>query len=35
MHFNILTIFPELFPGTLGAGVVGRALNKIYGRWIL
>lgn len=28
MHFNILTIFPELFPGTLGAGVVGRALNK-------
>ncbi len=28
MHFNILTIFPELFPGTLGAGVVGRALNN-------
>ncbi len=28
MHFNILTIFPELFPGTLGAGVVGRALDK-------
>ena len=28
MHFNILTIFPELFPGTLGAGVVGRALEK-------
>lgn len=28
MHFNILTVFPELFPGTLGAGVVGRALDK-------
>ena len=28
MHFNILTIFPELFPGTLGAGVVGRARDK-------
>lgn len=28
MHFNILTIFPEMFPGTLGAGVVGRALER-------
>lgn len=28
MHFNILTIFPEMFPGTLSAGVVGRALDK-------
>ena len=28
MHFNILTIFPEMFPGTLGEGVVGRALDK-------
>ncbi|MCL1892283.1 MAG: tRNA (guanosine(37)-N1)-methyltransferase TrmD [Alphaproteobacteria bacterium] len=27
MHFNILTIFPEMFPGTLGGGVVGRALS--------
>ena len=26
MLFNILTVFPEMFPGTLGAGVVGRAL---------
>ena len=26
MHFNILTVFPEMFPGTLGGGVVGRAL---------
>ncbi len=26
MHFNILTVFPEMFPGTLGTGVVGRAL---------
>ena len=28
MHFNILTIFPEMFPGTLGGGVVGRAVNR-------
>ena len=28
MHFNILTVFPEMFPGTLGKGVVGRALDK-------
>lgn len=28
MHFNILTIFPEMFPGTLGSGVVGRALEN-------
>ncbi|MCL1902206.1 MAG: tRNA (guanosine(37)-N1)-methyltransferase TrmD [Alphaproteobacteria bacterium] len=28
MHFDILTIFPEMFPGTLGGGVVGRALNN-------
>ncbi len=26
MHFNILTVFPEMFPGTLSGGVVGRAL---------
>ncbi|HNY25287.1 MAG TPA: tRNA (guanosine(37)-N1)-methyltransferase TrmD [Alphaproteobacteria bacterium] len=31
MNFNILTIFPEMFPGTLNGGVVGRALeNKIW-----
>ena len=28
MHFNILTVFPEMFPGTLAGGVVGRALDK-------
>ncbi len=28
MHFNILTIFPEMFPGTLSGGVVGRGLDK-------
>ncbi|MBQ0013349.1 MAG: tRNA (guanosine(37)-N1)-methyltransferase TrmD [Proteobacteria bacterium] len=28
MHFNILTIFPEMLPGTLAGGVVGRALEK-------
>jgi len=31
MNFNILTIFPEMFPGTLSGGVVGRALeNKVW-----
>ena len=31
MHFNILTVFPDMFPGTLGGGVVGRALaDKIW-----
>jgi tRNA (guanine37-N1)-methyltransferase len=28
MHFDIITIFPEMFPGTLGSGVVGRALEN-------
>ncbi len=28
MHFNILTIFPEMFPGTLSGGVVGRAWER-------
>lgn len=28
MHFNILTIFPEMFPGTLSGGVIGRALER-------
>ena len=28
MHFNILTVFPEMFPGTLSGGVVGRALER-------
>ena len=28
MHFNILTIFPGMFPGTLNGGVVGRALER-------
>lgn len=28
MHVNILTIFPEMFPGTLGGGVVGRAHDR-------
>ncbi len=28
MHFNVLTIFPEMFPGTLSGGVVGRGLDK-------
>ncbi|MCL2537983.1 MAG: tRNA (guanosine(37)-N1)-methyltransferase TrmD [Alphaproteobacteria bacterium] len=31
MHFNILTIFPEMFPGTLGGGVIGRGLES--GAW--
>ena len=31
MHFNIMTIFPEKYPGTLSGGVVGRALE--HGIW--
>ncbi|MBV8195879.1 MAG: tRNA (guanosine(37)-N1)-methyltransferase TrmD, partial [Candidatus Dormibacteraeota bacterium] len=27
MRFHVLTIFPSVFPGPLGAGVVGRALE--------
>lgn len=28
MHFNILTLFPDFFPGALGASVTGRALKR-------
>jgi tRNA (guanine37-N1)-methyltransferase len=28
MRFEVLTIFPEIFPGPLGVGVVGRALER-------
>jgi tRNA (guanine37-N1)-methyltransferase len=28
MRVDVLTIFPDLFPGPLGAGVVGRALEQ-------
>jgi tRNA (guanine37-N1)-methyltransferase len=28
MRFDVLTIFPEVFPGPLGIGVVGRALER-------
>ncbi|MBL8641666.1 MAG: tRNA (guanosine(37)-N1)-methyltransferase TrmD [Alphaproteobacteria bacterium] len=28
MHFNILTLFPELFPGPLGHSITGRALSE-------
>ncbi len=28
MNFNILTIFPEMFPGPLGFSVTGKALKK-------
>ncbi len=27
IHFNILTLFPDMFPGCLGNGVIGNALN--------
>lgn len=30
-HVNILTLFPEMFPGTLGMSLSGRALKK--GTW--
>ncbi|HPQ41562.1 MAG TPA: tRNA (guanosine(37)-N1)-methyltransferase TrmD [bacterium] len=28
MRFEVITLFPEVFPGVLGVGVVGRALEK-------
>ena len=28
MHIDVLTLFPELFPGPLGASVVGRAAER-------
>lgn len=28
MRFDVLTIFPDVFPGPLGVGVVGRALER-------
>ena len=28
MHIDVLTLFPELFPGPLGASVVGRAAGR-------
>ena len=28
MRFEVLTIFPDVFPGPLGVGVVGRALER-------
>jgi tRNA (guanine37-N1)-methyltransferase len=28
MRFDVLTVFPEVFPGPLGIGVVGRALQR-------
>jgi tRNA (guanine37-N1)-methyltransferase len=31
MHFNLLTIFPEMFPGVLGQSLAGKALDK--GLW--
>jgi len=33
MHFQLLTLFPELFPGPLGHSITGRALNN--GLWSL
>lgn len=31
MHFNLLTLFPEMFPATLGQSLSGRALEM--GKW--
>ena len=33
MRVKVLTIFPELFPGFLGASLTGRALDE--GKWSL
>ena len=30
MKFNIITLFPEAFPGVLGVGLIGTALKKKY-----
>ena len=30
LHFNLLTLFPEMFPGPLAQSVVGKALNKSW-----
>lgn len=31
MHFNLLTLFPDMFPGALGQSLAGRALER--GLW--
>lgn len=31
LHFNILTLFPEMFPGSLGHSLSGKALEQ--GKW--
>jgi tRNA (guanine37-N1)-methyltransferase len=31
LHFNLLTLFPEMFPGSLGLSLSGKALEA--GRW--
>lgn len=31
LHFTLLTLFPEMFPGSLGLSLSGRALEK--GLW--
>ena len=31
LHFNILTLFPEMFPGSLGVSLAGKALER--GDW--
>lgn len=31
LHFNLLTLFPEMFPGSLGSSLAGRALER--GDW--
>jgi tRNA (guanine37-N1)-methyltransferase len=28
MHFNLITLFPDMFPGTLGQALAGKALEK-------
>lgn len=31
LHFNLLTLFPEMFPGSLGSSLAGKALER--GDW--
>ena len=30
MNVKVVTIFPQSFPGTLGLGLIGKAMNKIW-----
>jgi tRNA (guanine37-N1)-methyltransferase len=35
MRFDVVTLFPEIFPAILGSGVTGRAFSRGLARWVL